>query len=50
MSIIIFIVIRITDRMGPLLILFIIHTITIDAMPNFNGRGNGLETLRVNRP
>ena len=50
MAIIIYIVIRITNRMGPLLILFIIHTITIDAMPNFNGRDKGLKTLRVNRP
>ena len=47
-----FIVIRITDRMGPKVILSIIHAVTIDTMPNNNGgnNGHGLKAIRVNRP
>ena len=35
------IVIRITDRMYPSPILFIIHTMTLGTMLNFNGDNNG---------
>ena len=50
-SVIIFIVIRIMDRMGPSPILSVIHTVTIVTMLNNNGGNNGpgLKMLHVNR-
>ena len=51
MCVITTIVINITDRMGPSLLLPVIHTVTIGIMLNFNGGNNGhiVNTLTCNK-